>query len=1117
MDFAIWRPWPALAFLKPNDWEYALFVLGVILSLALVYRYRRSFTGLSRRQGLLLAACLLSPVILERLLVVEFTARHTLPPPGIPFIPPRPAASLLSLVPIAVAGAWLGAGPGLLVGLISGILRSGATMGRIGDPYHLAAFGLFTGLLLHQDYCGRLPAIARQPAITLPLMTPVAAFLLLGSSFAPVAEAGLSGLDYAIGWTYAHLVPFLVEGLVAGAVVQTVYLLKPRWRPIRAPHRSPPYSHKLNRRLLLLFGPLIGLMTVVLVYAVTAAALRLATSHALQRMARDAVHAANEIPYFIQTGQGLISEYARDPDLLGRDAVAMESCLRRNMQTVVFFDQLLLFQADGQLLATYPPLPTGDPLMTPQEFILVERGLESGATQISSVHRSERGLVIQSFLTPVLPLTSPSELGAPSRVLIGRTQLDVNPIIERVLTGIQWPEAGSEGFLVDAEARIVAHPNANRLLTEHRSDEGPRLVPAPMGGLAYESRNPRDNTRELVYQLPVEGHPWAVVIRLPYTVVSEQATQIAAPLLGLQIVLGGALVIVISLVISWVTQPLQQLASAADRIAEGDLSGPVDIPGHDEVARVGHAFEHMRLGLKHHMDELSLLLEVSQTVSATLEVAQGMPLILDGVLRATGAQVARAVLLSPDANPGLTLSRGEPFEGLHVLDEALSAAACNRTRPLVLENLARAKSWIDPDPLPPSVKTVVALPIRTRRQGAGVLWIGYAAPRRIDGSQIDLLSTLAGQAAVLVENARLFRTAEGERRRLGATLASTTEAVIVTDREKRVLLINPAAERAFSVEADQVSGRRIDQCPLPRLLMEAFSAPLHPPEGLNRELPLPQGRTLCVNVSAILSGDGQRLGRVAVMRDITQLKELNQLKSDFVATVSHDLRGPLSFIRGYATMLSTVGDLNQQQQEYVENILRGLARMRDLVENLLDLGRIEAGVGLEREPCHLGVILAETVETMRARAAAKGVTLRLESLSPLPAASDQAAVVRGDATLLLRAMTNLVDNAIKYTPSRGVVTVGLSVRGRDPTKRAVIRVSDTGIGIAPRDQPHLFEKFYRPKRSDAPDVPGTGLGLSLVKSIVHRHDGEVSVESKPNQGSTFCITLPLTTPSPGDG
>jgi signal transduction histidine kinase len=257
------------------------------------------------------------------------------------------------------------------------------------------------------------------------------------------------------------------------------------------------------------------------------------------------------------------------------------------------------------------------------------------------------------------------------------------------------------------------------------------------------------------------------------------------------------------------------------------------------------------------------------------------------------------------------------------------------------------------------------------------------------------------------------------------------------------------------------------------------------------------------------------------MRDITRLKELEELKSEFVATVSHDLRSPLTYMRGYTTMLSTVGHLNQRQQEYAEKILRGVTQMSDLVDDLLDLGRIEANVGLEREPCHLGAILAEAVDSKRARAVANGVGLRLE-----PAVSEgvgqsggdgkvNVAIVSGDAALLRQAITNLVDNAIKYTPKGGEVVVGLSVAdGAEPGEKddgrwALVRVSDTGIGIAPEDQVRLFEKFYRVKRRDVQDVPGTGLGLSIVKSIVERHGGTVWVDSELDEGSTFTISLPL--------
>jgi signal transduction histidine kinase len=203
-------------------------------------------------------------------------------------------------------------------------------------------------------------------------------------------------------------------------------------------------------------------------------------------------------------------------------------------------------------------------------------------------------------------------------------------------------------------------------------------------------------------------------------------------------------------------------------------------------------------------------------------------------------------------------------------------------------------------------------------------------------------------------------------------------------------------------------------------------------------------------------------------------------------------------MRGYTTMLPMVGELNEKQADYVEKILRGIGQMGELIDDLLDLGRIEAGVGLERKPCHLGAILVEAVDSMRVRTVSKGLRLELEP-------AEGVAVVPGDATLLRQAVANLVDNAIKYTRSGGAVTVGLSIHNQ----QAVIRVTDTGVGIAPDDQVRLFEKFYRVKRRDTMEIRGTGLGLAIVKSIVERHGGKVWVDSELDRGSTFYISLPL--------
>lgn len=1086
-----------IAFLPPETWEYLLLVLYASASIVLlIYAWRDLKTLLTSWQRLLLFLGLLVACRLATWWVQPFSIPgvfNLLSPPNIPAETSEPFISLLPL-PILVAGAWLGAGPALLVGLAGGILRAGMTTHGIADPFHLAFFGFLVGFLLRQDYRGKLALAMRQPLFAAPLAMTLTSPLLFISVFAHAADSGLASLDYAVNLAGANVVPVLLASLVAALIIQATYLFFPRLRPVRTAYRTPPYTRTLNRRLLFLFVPLILTMTLALLYAVTATTLRLATQEVINEMARDAHSAAEDIPYFIHTGQGLLEEFANDTRLQADDEAALEERLSSDLRTVAFFDQLLLFDSHQQVLAMYPHEPGSNPELTEEEKIVLEHVIENRATQISPVYRSLQGEATISFLVPVESKETGELLGA----LMGRTQLDINPVLNRALASLQWTRSSGKGFVVDQDWNIIAHSDPGMLFTKWSVSKDIHPIATVRGGHAYESSSPEDNTRELVYYLEVEGYSWRVVIRVPYNVVLEQARQVATPLLLLQILLGGGMVVVIPLVTGWLTRPLTQLATAADRIAEGDLTQSVQVAGDDEVARVGHAFEGMRVRLKGRLEDLSLLLQVSQAVSATLELPQGMPFILEGALKAANAQVARIILLSAGGAPQMVMARGTPREGLGALDRALAAAAQDQESPLIVENLARTSTLAEPETLEGPVKAVVALPVRTKDRTAAVMWIGYSEARRFDASEIDLLSTLASQTAVLVENARLFQAAEGGRRRLAAILTSTADAILVTDRDDRILLVNPAAERAFGISAAIVAGQKVSQADIVPTLKMIFEKPVPESGVLADELPLPDGRTLYANVSTILSASGERIGRVALMRDITHFKELDEMKSEFVATVSHDLRAPLTFMRGYTTMLPMVGDLSEKQREYVEKILHGVGQMSELIDDLLNLGRIEAGVGLERQPCHLGTILVEAVDGMRARAAAKGLTLQLEP-------TEGGAMIAGDAALLRQAITNLVDNAVKYTPSGGTVTVGLEVH----QDQCVIRVTDTGIGIAQDEQVRLFEKFYRIKRRDTVDIPGTGLGLAIVKSIVERHGGKVWVESELNVGSTFYAVLPL--------
>jgi signal transduction histidine kinase len=272
-------------------------------------------------------------------------------------------------------------------------------------------------------------------------------------------------------------------------------------------------------------------------------------------------------------------------------------------------------------------------------------------------------------------------------------------------------------------------------------------------------------------------------------------------------------------------------------------------------------------------------------------------------------------------------------------------------------------------------------------------------------------------------------------------------------------------------------------------------------ERRSAEVRMPDGRIYLAMASA-MTAEGRTVGRVCILRDITQLKEIDTLKSDFVSTVSHDLRSPLTLMRGYASMLEMAGDLNEQQKNYARMIVQGVDNMAKLVNNLLDLGRIDFGVGLQVESIPVLDIVERVTGSLQMQAVQKNISLGVEIPRDLPHA------VEADQALLNQALYNLVENALKYTGEAGIVTIRLQ-----PTDSLLtFAVEDSGIGIPEADRPRLFEKFYRGTNREALAQRGTGLGLAIVKSIAERHRGKTWVESEVGKGSTFYLQIPLTQP-----
>jgi signal transduction histidine kinase len=243
-------------------------------------------------------------------------------------------------------------------------------------------------------------------------------------------------------------------------------------------------------------------------------------------------------------------------------------------------------------------------------------------------------------------------------------------------------------------------------------------------------------------------------------------------------------------------------------------------------------------------------------------------------------------------------------------------------------------------------------------------------------------------------------------------------------------------------------------------------------------------------------------GRIVVLSDVTARREAERMKDEFTALVSHELRTPLTSIIGYLELLRDDAESSaddpaaQQRGQFLTVVDRNARRLLRLVGDLLFVAQVEAGkLSLEEADVDLAAIARESVEAAAPRARDGDVELTLEE--------EGAPVVRGDRDRLAQALDNLVSNAIKFTPAGGRVVVRLA------GERAVLEVSDTGIGISQADLEQLFQRFYRTQRATSAAIPGVGLGLTIAQAIVHGHDGQISVQSQDGEGTTFRIELPL--------
>ncbi len=498
--------------------------------------------------------------------------------------------------------------------------------------------------------------------------------------------------------------------------------------------------------------------------------------------------------------------------------------------------------------------------------------------------------------------------------------------------------------------------------------------------------------------------------------------------------------------------------------------------------------------------ELRALQEAARDLSTTLQMEAMLQMVADRLVTILNVPRGGVALLEEDRLTGVAASGDAPdgFAGVVIPLEEKTRAALEQKHPLLLSG--------DGDELPSEWfgAETLAVPLVTRGRAIGMLFAASDTAGSFPEKEQRLATSFSYFAAAAIENAMLYRNVWEKHSELEAILSGIGDGVIVAGPDLSLVLMNPVAARIFSLAGRPDPGTPLADF-LPPQAVELMRRTLTGDDASAvEEISLDRpgdGRTWVYQALASrVVGEGQHVqGVVTVLRDVTGQKELERMKSNFLSVVSHELKTPLHSIKGFVEiiLMGKTGPITEIQQDFLTTVKEQTDHLQRLIEDLLAFSRLESGeLRLRLSEVPPAELVATVEQRLAPLAERNGLELRDELPSDFP-------TIHADPVRLEQVFTNLIENAIKFTPSGGSITVG----GEDRGEEVLFWVRDTGIGIPPEEQGRIFERFYQVDSGPNRLYRGTGLGLSICKHIVTRHGGRIWVESEVGKGSTFYFTL----------
>jgi PAS domain S-box-containing protein len=819
----------------------------------------------------------------------------------------------------------------------------------------------------------------------------------------------------------------------------------------------------------------------------------------------------------------VVRQMSKYTEVINSDEEGMEKLFQTLMIGHPDINLIYRLDSDGKMLYHYP---TGPGTTLGINFSFRDYYTRALATRNPFFSKGRKSPTTkQPVATAVMPLWSDD--GSFMGIVATNIKLQsFSHTLSRISTELK-ADADFQIVIIDSEGQIIAHSDPQLVLTDMHI-VSLHVTTSVLAGLTGNHIAQNDNGQKLLFSyLPIPSVGWGVIVSR-----SSNAAFATLSLMHRWVLFTIAGFIVIG-IFFWlalsreVIRPLEILARYSQKI------GP-DRPGvnnnkpsihslaarDDQIGYLSRSLVIMENTIDARLNELSTLLETSAAVIASLDLHIVLDIILEQVERLMGIQMCAIVALDEQQN----LFKAKAIRGLSKKYMEHLAIAPNEPSSITLRALRTGEpiqvSDTENDPSytifrpranAEGYRSILAVPLNTTFAPPSALLVYRPDPHIFTQQEIGLLCNFANHAAMAIENAALYASSDmklqEQTQRLEALIQSMRDGLILEDLHSNIIYANRRICELLNMQIDEIIGTKLDHV-LDRLMSIAIDQTktsqsilgiLHEQGQRNTDISVNlDGTTKYLKLRIFDVNDNKkiRIGRGLILQDITQTMEVDRMKSSLVATVSHELRTPLASIKGYVTTL-LANDVSWEldtQREFLEVISSETDRLSDLVNDLLDMSKIEAGtLIIHKTECNLLNLVQRAVFSSNPLPGDRILTNIPDDFPPIYADSKRLEVV----------LRNLIENAAKYSPEHFPITISASLQD----DQVIIRVEDDGPGIPEVHSRHIFESFYRVDSSFTRVKPGAGLGLSISQGFIKAHGGEIWVEPR-SEGTCIAFSIP---------